>query len=186
MGKREIGELDINELVSTLLISEIAAIPIDDPDIPLLNAIIPILLILSLEIIISFAKNKSNTLKRYVEGEPCFIIYDGRVLQKAFLDNRISINEFLAEMRTRGIGDIRDVKYALLEHNGKISILDGKRNAHTLIIDGEICENEAETAGYNGIKIADICREANAEIKDIFLLTADDFGSINIIMKEKK
>ena len=89
MGKRQLGELDVGELVSTLLISEIAAIPVDDPDIPLLNAIIPTLLILSLEIIISTVKNKSETLKTTIEGVPCYIIYKGKLLQNVLKENRI-------------------------------------------------------------------------------------------------
>ena len=72
MGKRQIGELDVSDLISTLLISEIAAIPIDDSDIPLMNAVIPILFIVCLEIIISAAKNRSNKIKRPVEGPPEF------------------------------------------------------------------------------------------------------------------
>ena len=76
MGKRQLGELDASELVSALLISELASIPIDDPDIPLLNAIIPILLIFSMEIILSTIKNKSEFLKRTIEGKPAYIIYN--------------------------------------------------------------------------------------------------------------
>ena len=73
MGKRQIGELEVNELVSTLLISEIGALPISDTDIPLLPSIIPILFIASGEVIISIVKNKSAPLKRVIEGEPAYI-----------------------------------------------------------------------------------------------------------------
>ena len=77
MGKRQLGELEVGELVSTLLISEVAAIPIDDPDLPLLNALIPILFILSAEILLSSVKNRSEKLKRLIEGQPVYIIYKG-------------------------------------------------------------------------------------------------------------
>ena len=113
-GKRQLGELDVSELVSTLLISEIASIPIDDPDIPMLNAIIPILLIASIEIIISAIKNRSERLKAIVEGTPDYIIYKGRILQQRLYDNRISINELLSELRTQGIGNFSEVEYAIL------------------------------------------------------------------------
>ena len=105
-GKRQIGELDVGDLVSTLLISELAAIPIDDPDVPLLNAAIPILIIVSLEIIISTIKNKWRPLKKAIEGRPVYIIYKGRILMEELVDNRISISELLAEMRGQGIFDI--------------------------------------------------------------------------------
>ena len=130
MGKRQLGELDVGELVSTLLISEIVAIPIDDPDIPLLNAIIPTLFIISIEIIISTLKNKSEKLKNTIEGVPSYIIYKGRLSQKALLENRISINELLAELRTQGIGDISEVEYGIIEQGGQLSII--KKDASPL------------------------------------------------------
>ena len=77
MGKRQIGELEVNELVSTLLISEIGALPISDTDIPLLPSIVPILFIAATEVLVSVVKNKSAALKRVVEGEPTYIIYKG-------------------------------------------------------------------------------------------------------------
>ena len=123
MGKRQLGELDVMELVSTLLISELASIPIDDPDIPLLNAIIPILLILSAEVIISTLKNKSEKLKEAIEGKPVYIIYKGKLLQDALRENRISVNELLSEIRTQGIADISEINYAILEQNGKITVV---------------------------------------------------------------
>ena len=139
MGKRQIGELDVGELVSTLLISELAAIPIDDPDIPLLNAIIPIFLIISIEIILSSVKNKSETLKNIIEGSPTYIIYKGRILQKELFENRISVNELLRELRSQGIGNVNDVEYGIIEQDGGLSII--KKNEgplfHSIIIDGE-------------------------------------------------
>ena len=123
MGKRQIGELEVNELVSTLLISEIAAIPISESNVPLLAAIIPIVFICTLEIFLSALKNKWHGLKHVVEGEPVYIIYKGKLLQDALDENRISINELLCEMRIQGIGSISEVYYAILEQNGKLSLL---------------------------------------------------------------
>ena len=83
MGKRQIGELEINELVSTLLVSEIAAMPITEPDIPLLNAIIPILFIVSAEILIAYLKNKSKGVKKIIEGNPAYLVYKGKIKETA-------------------------------------------------------------------------------------------------------
>ena len=187
MGKRQIGELDVSDLISTLLISELAAIPIDDPDIPLFNAIIPILFIVSLEIIISSLKNKSNKIKKYVEGHPAFIIFKGRLLQETLRENRISINELLCEMRIQGIGDIQDIDYCTLEANGKLSMLK-KQNAkgavaHPLIIDGEINESEMRLMKMSENKIKALIKKR--EIGEIFLMTFDDSNSLNIILKEE-
>lgn len=188
MGKREIGELDVSELVSTLLISEIAAIPIDDPDLPLMNAIIPVLFILSLEILLSFAKTKSGRLKRYVEGEPVFLIYKGILKQKALVENRISINELISEMRSQGIGDIFDIDYALLEQSGKISILQAKETTitHVMIIDGEYNESELKASGFSKDKLASLLAERNLARKDVFYMGINDSGKIKIIKKDKK
>ena len=160
MGKREIGELDVSELVSTLLISEIAAIPIDDPDIPLFNAIVPILFILSVEILLSYAKTRSSRLKRCVEEEPVFLIYKGVIDQDAMRENRITLNELISEMRSQSVGDLELVEYAVLEKNGKISLLQKGKDkiSHVLIIDGEFHDPEFREGRFSR-------RKAEAEIK---------------------
>ena len=188
MGKRQLGELDVGELVSTLLISEIASIPIDDPDIPLTNAIIPILFILTIEIIISTVKNKSEKLKALVEGKPEYIIYKGKLLQSVLKDNRISVNELLSEMRSQGIGDINDIYYATVEQNGALSILkrgEGKMT-HPLIIDGKIIENNLIAHGYNEKWLKKQLSQRKLSQEDVFLMTVSDDGQINVIVKEEK
>ena len=186
MGKRQLGELDVGELVSTLLISEIAAIPIDDPDIPLLNAIIPILLILSAEIILSTLKNKSERLKQAIEGKPVYIIYKGRLIQKALSENRVSINELLSELRSQGIGDISEIEYAMIEQNGVLSFLTKKKSsmAHTLIIDGVIIEETVKRLGYDETFVNKRLSAARASSEEVFLMTVTDAGDINIILKD--
>ena len=186
MGKRQIGELDVGELVSTLLVSEIASIPIDDPDIPLMNAIIPILLILSIEIILSTIKNKSERLKSVIEGKPEYIIYKGRLLQKALKENRISINELLSELRAQGVGSIEDVYYAAIEQGGALSVIsrEDPNLAHSVIIDGEIIEGNLKALGYNNNWIKKRLVERNAAIKDVFLMTVTDNGRIHLILKD--
>ena len=187
MGKRQLGELETGELISALLISEIAALPIDNPDIPLSSAIFPTLLIITLEILLSFIKNKSNRLKRAVDGEPTFIIYKGRLRQDVLRENRISINEVLSELRVMGVGDIADADYVILEQNGKLSVLQKNRDrmAHALIIDGEVNEATLRSLGYNREWLNKRLAEASRKADEIFLLTVGDDGTINIIKEEK-
>lgn len=189
MGKRQIGELEVNELVTTLLISEIGALPISDTNIPLLPSIIPILFIASAEVLISIVKNKSALIKRAIEGEPVYIIYKGRLKQKALADNRISINEVLTEMRTQGIADINDVKYAILEQNGKLSFLktsDNPNFATPIVIDTNPDVNNMSEAGVSADWINKQLNERNLTLKDVFLMTVNESGTVNIIEKEKK
>ena len=187
MGKRQLGELETGELISALLISEIAALPIDNPDIPLSSAIFPTLLIITLEILLSFIKNKSNRLKRAVDGEPTFIIYKGRLRQDVLRENRISINEVLSELRVMGVGDIADADYVILEQNGKLSVLQKNRDrmAHALIIDGEVNEATLRALGYNREWLNKRLAEASRKADEVFLLTVGDDGTINIIKEEK-
>ena len=189
MGKRQIGELEVNELVTTLLISEIGALPISDTNIPLLPSIIPILFITAAEVLISIVKNKSALIKRAIEGEPVYIIYKGSLMQKSLTDNRISINEVLTEMRTQGIADITDVKYAILEQNGKLSFLktgDSPNIATPLVIDGNIDKNNLSSIGLSDEWVKKQLSERNLTIKDVFLMTVNESNTINIIKKENK
>lgn len=188
MGKRQLGEMNVSELVSTLLVSEIASIPIDDPDIPLMNAIIPILLILSLEIILSTIKNKSERIKSIIEGKPQYIIYKGRLLQKALKDNRISVNELLSELRTQGIGSIEEVYYAAVEQNGTLSVIKKTDNsiAHPLIIDGQLIEENLKAMGYDDMWISRQLSKMKTKADDVFLMTVTDLGHIHLIEKDEE
>lgn len=189
MGKRQIGELEVNELVSTLLISEIAALPISDTSIPLLPSIIPIVFVTSVVIIVSILKNKSNALKEAVEGTPAYIIYKGRLLQKALADNRISVNEMLTEMRTQGIPGLECVSYAILEQNGKLSFLktsDSPNITTALVIDTKPQKNSLRAAGLDMEWLLKRLRERNVRLEDVFLMTVNENGDINLIEKEKK
>lgn len=186
MGKRQIGELEVGELISTLLISEVVSIPIDTPEIPLLNAVIPLLFILSAEILVSYVKNKSRPLKRAVEGVPSFIIYKGKLNQGVLYENRISINEVLTEMRIQGIGNISDVQFCILESNGKLSFFEAKDADVFLpvVIDGEL---EEENIRKLGISEKWVEKRLDGErMSSVFLMTANTALCFNIIYKDEK
>lgn len=189
MGKRQIGELEVSELVSTLLISEIGALPISDTDIPLLPSVIPILFIASTEVIISVIKNKSPIIKRAVEGEPTYIIYKGRLRQHTLAENRISINELLTEMRTQGIGNLDDIRYAILEQNGKLSFLlesDSPNISKTLVIDTKPDLENLKESGLNMEWLNKKLAEHKVKLSDVFLMTVNEVGEVSIIKKENK
>lgn len=188
MGKRQIGELEVNELVSTLLISEIGALPISDTNIPLLPSLIPILFIAASEVIISIVKNKSNAVKRIVEGEPVYIIYKGRLRQRALRENRISINEVLTEMRTQGIADLGDVRYAILEQNGKVSFLkesDSPNISKTLVVDTKPDLENIRQEGLDLNWLNERLSERGVKLSEVFLMTVNEDGKIALIKKEE-
>ena len=187
MGKRQIGELEVSELVTTLLISEIGALPISDTNIPLIPSITPILFIASAEVIISIIKNKSAPIKRVVEGEPTYIIYKGSLRQKVLAENRISINELLTEMRTQGIADPNDIRYAILEQNGKLSFIkesDSPKIATTLVMDTKPDLMNLQEVGLDTAWLEDKLAEEGTALSEVFLMTLTEDGRVNIIKKD--
>ena len=125
-GKRQIGEIQISELVTTFLLSDIASYPLTDPGISLLNAVVPILTIIPLEIIFSFLTTKNNRVKKILDGNPSIVILHGKVQKKEMTRVRLSMDDLLCELRLKDIPSVADVDYAILEHNGQISVFPKK------------------------------------------------------------
>lgn len=201
LGKRQVGELEVSELVSTLILSELAALPIDDPDIPLLYAIIPISLILSLEIAVTFLKNKFQIFKRIFETRPSFLIERGNIRQDELQKLRISVDELLGELRLQGYGDPADIYYAILEQNGQLSVIPRKEKsaplcedlalktteegmAHPLVIDGVIYKDSLSRVNKSKNWLISACKKKGYEIKDVFLCTMNDAGDIHIYKRK--
>lgn len=204
-GKRQIGDLQISELVITFMISELATIPIQDLTIPLSYSVFPIVLLLCYEIIVSFLNLKVPFLKKLFAGNPNILICRGKLNQKELKKTRIGINEFLGELRTKNIGDISQVDYAILEQDGQLSVFlkkeyqpftysdfneDDNSNCnegicHAIIVDGEVNESNLKICQKNLQWLNKYLSNHKYEIKDIFLFTINDNNDINIIMKEK-
>lgn len=200
-GKRQIGELSISELVSTFLISELAANPISNQEIPLGFAVIPILLIISLEIIISFSAMRLKCCKKIFLGAPSVLIRAGKLQPRELSRARMSLEELLCELRQSNITAIEEVNYAILEINGKLSVIpkadekpltpksvgltvaDGGI-AHALIVDGVINKKALDGACRTERWLQAQIKKSGVCAKDIFLLTADDSGHIYIIKRK--
>lgn len=184
MGKREIGELEVGELITTLLLSEVCSLPIDDLDIPLINAIIPVVFIVSLEVLISAVKNKSLRLKHIFEGKPVMLVKDGVIDQKQLSKNRISIEEFFSVLRQNSAGSLSDVAECILEANGRISVVKKQDGFDTVLIsDGEIAQKTADALGYTDEKIRSAID--GHEPEEIFLLATTREGTHYYILKEE-
>ncbi len=208
MGKRQIGEFQLSELITTLLISELASLPIAEPEIPLLYAILPLLLIISLEVITSFISIKCGTVRRFLSGRPSIIINRGTLDQKELSRLRISCSELLGQLRQKGYSDISDVYYAIVEDDGMLSVFpraekrppngdelapcsDGTLPtesgiAHYLIIDGKVINENLSVSGKDMRFIEARLRHAKCRVRDVFLLSCDDAGKWNLIKKDKK
>ena len=202
MGKRQIGEMQLSELVVTLMLSEIAAIPIVEEKYSLLDAIVPVVLLVALEIAISFFVTKSSRLKRIIDGRPSVVIKDGKIRMEELRRLRITLDELLSEMRQKDIFDLRDVEYALIENNGKLSVclknaaraastedlgIEPARSglAYTLVVDGELCTSGLALFGIDEEWVLSRLKKKKTKLKDVLLMTVDDDGEITVTKKPK-
>ncbi len=127
LGKKQVGQLETSEFVIVLLLSELAAVPMQDVDIPLMNCIIPIITLLCLEISVSLLSLKSKTLRDILQGKPTVIVRHGEMDIDALESTRYNIDEVMEEIRQAGYSDIRDVEFAVLENSGNVSVIPSAR-----------------------------------------------------------
>lgn len=202
MGKRQVGELQISELIITFMLSELAVNPIQDISIPITYAVVPLLLLLTIEVILSFWVTKSKVVKKLFFGNPSIIIKNGVLDQKELSRLRIGINELLGELRLKGFADIADIEYAIIEQNGKLSVFPKMEKQPATLEDFEI---EKKECGISLPVVVDGCVDLSnlqnlnktekwlnsylsrhkLQIKDVFLLSCDNGGKISIIMKDE-
>ncbi len=203
MGKRQLGEMTPHELVITILVSQVAVIPLQDNAMPLANMIIPILIFVSLEIIVSAISMKSIGFRNIIQGKPIFVIKNGKLDEKQLKRLRITIDDLTDAVREKGFFDISEVQDAVVETNGTISVLpkaknspvtpeelklevDEKSTPIAVVTDGKPVD---EYFGQYNIKKSEIellVAQSGKKITDIMLLTIDDNGKINIIEKKEK
>lgn len=134
MGKRQIGEMQPSELVVAIMISDLASVPMQSIDIPLLSGIIPVLTLIVAEVLMSFVSLKSRPLRRVITGEPSIIIYNGHVNEQELEKLRFNTNDLLEQLRISGYPNIADVEVAVLETNGQLSIIP-KAYARTVTVE---------------------------------------------------
>ncbi len=186
-GKRQIGELEISELITTFLLSELASAPIADSDIPLTHAIIPIFLITSIEVILSFLTSRNVRIKEFLDGCPSVLIRNGRIDQSELERVRMSCEDLLSQLRENGIGDPADVKYAMLEEDGKFSIFPVDEPSgnilHALYVDGHPCPYNLRLSEKDDVWLEKKLSSAGDK-NNIYLYAVNEKGKATIIYKE--
>ena len=139
MGKKEVGKLSIIDLIVSILIAELAAISIEEADRSIFTSIIPIVVLVVIQISISFISLKSVSLRKLIDGNPIVIIKDGKLNFKDMTKLRYTIDDLIAQLREQGIKSIEEVNYAVLENNGKLSVFETSKDYPLpIIIDGNI------------------------------------------------
>lgn len=203
MGKKQLAQLQPSELVTTILISNIATLSLEDLSVPMIYGIIPILMVVSMDVIMSYIMLKSTNIRRMVTGTPQIIISDGKIDQQVMKRLRYTIDELMEAMRECMIFDLSEVQYAIVETTGKINFfqkscyrnvekgdLDIKQtncNPPSLLIkDGEI--NIPALARFDGgeQRLMNLLSEKHLSVMDIFIMTYSDDKGANIILKDNK
>lgn len=203
MGKRQIGELEPTELVVTILISNIASLPMQETSIPLINGIIPILILLSLEIFMSCIMLKMQSLKKLIAGKSLLVIDKGTILQNELKRARYTIEDLMQSLRQMNIFDINEVQYAIIETNGRLSVMkkppyqevtaqmlnlqpENAELPRMVIIDGVISKKALGECNLNEKWLYNVLGQKRLKPGDVFMMTVINKNSYNIIKKEKQ
>ena len=200
MGKRQIGELQPAEFVVTMLVSEIASIPMQDNTIPILNSISALFVLVAYEVITSAVSLKSYKFRAFMQGHPIIVIRDGVIDIKALKKMRMSVNDLMGALRQKDVFEISQVSYAIFETNGQISVLLKPENMNAtagdlnlrprdkgmpfaVICDGTVIEDAVEQSGIERSKIKSAVSSAGMEISEVLIMTVTSHGKTYIVRK---
>ena len=200
MGKRQLGELQPAELVTTILISNIASLPIEDTAIPMAAGAVPIIVIAGFELILSGISLKSRKFRMLLSGTPIAVIENGKLNQQAMRKLRFSIDDLMESLRGCGVFNLEDVWYAVVETTGKISVqqrfsaqtvtaemlsLKGKDEAPPRVIaaDGELIPDEMTACGVTNEWVDNTLRQHHLNLSQVFLMTVASGGRCTIIRR---
>lgn len=173
MGKREVAELSIMDLIVSIFIAQLASIAIENYNKSMLISIIPIAVLVSFQLLSSYLEIKSHKVKEVVDGKISVIINRGRIDFDELENQRYGIEDLLVELRTKGIKSIEDVDYAILETNGKLSIFEKKDDQNStyplpVIIDGRVEEDTLIEIGETSKWLNNELLKDNLRVEDIF------------------
>lgn len=202
MGKRQIGEMEPSEFVVTMLVANLAAIPMQDGGIPLFSGLVPILTVLGVELIISWLCLKSVKMRRLFCGKPMILVENGRILQENMQCVRMTLDELTGHLRQKDVLCVTDVQYAILETNGELSVFpypDRKPASAadarikpseqslpvTIIEDGRVCKENLPLAGKNETWLDAVLKDCRTTPEATLYLTVDSRDRIQFQKKEK-
>lgn len=169
MGKKEIGELGVGDLIVTVLVAELAALSIEDTDKSILISIIPILVLVVSEIVISYISLKSEKFRNFVDGHPTVIIKNGKVNFSAMTKLRYTLDDLITQLRGEGIKSLEEVDYAVLETSGDLSVFQNTKDyPMPVILDGVIQDKILPELKKDKQWILHMLEKQNVELKNVF------------------
>ena len=203
MGKRQIGEMEPAEFVVTMLVANLAAIPMQDGAIPLYSGLVPILTVLGMELVLSGLILRSVRLRQLLCGKPVILIDNVKILQENLKSARINLDELTGQLRAKDVLDIRTVQFAILETSGDLSVFPypkekpasakdagvqatGQHLPVTVVEDGYLSRENLERAKKDEKWLEKVLSQHNCGVKETFLLTVDESGQVVWLGKEIK
>ena len=201
MGKRQIGQMEPAEFVVTMLVANLAAIPMQDGGIPLFSGVVPILTVLGVELVLSALSLKSSKVRKLLCGKPVILIENGKILQNNLKKTRITLDELSGHLREKDVLDITAVQFAILETNGNLSVFPypkekpaSARDAGiqarvqympiTIVSDGELMEENLRKAKKDMAWLRRVLEEHRAELSNTWLLTVDGSNTVTFFRKD--
>ena len=201
MGKRQIGQMEPSEFVVTMLVANLASIPMQDGGIPLFSGLVPILTVLGIELVLSHLSLRSIRFRKLLCGKPVILIENGNILQQNLRKTRVTLDELTGHLREKDVLDLRSVQYAILETNGNLSVFPYPKEKPasakdagiparkqflplTIISDGVVMKENLKKANKDMAWLQRVLQQQHAEIKDTWLLTVD--GSDHVLFYRKE
>ena len=202
MGKRQIGQMEPSEFVVTMLIANLASIPLENLELPLKAGLIPILTVLGAELLLSLLTLKSVVLRKLLCGKPVILVENGRPLRQNLRRNRVTLDELMGHLRQKDVMDITQVQYAILETNGSLSVFlysdhepasareagirtEPRKLPTTLILDGFLFREDLRRMGKDESWLQKALSDRKLRKKDVLLMTLDDDGTITVLPKKE-
>lgn len=203
MGKRQIGQMEPAEFVVTMLVANLASIPMQDGGIPLYSGLVPIVTVLGVELVLSGLSMRSVKLRRLLCGKPVILIENGKILQKNLGSTRVTLDELTELLREKDVLDISTVQYAILETNGNLSVfpypkfqpasamaagiqVKKQQLPYTIIADGYLYRDNLRLSGKDDTWLQGILGDHDATLQSTWLLTVDSTGKVLWMKKEAK
>lgn len=173
MGKREVGQLGIVDLIVSILIAELVAISVEDIDKSIMASVVPIFCLVGLQIILSFASLKNPKLRELLDGNPTFIIKNGRVNYSEMVRQKYNLDDLLTQLREKGYRNIEEIEYAILENNGTLSVFNYNKKEKSplplpIILDGKVQGEALKEMGRDDSFVNNLLKKNDVKLEDVF------------------
>ena len=188
MGKRQVGQLEPSEFVVTMLVANLASIPMQDGSIPLLSGLIPILTVLGLELVLSALAMRSQIFRKLLCGKPVILIENGRIIQKNMRKTRVTLDELTSHLRQKDVLSPDKVQYAILETDGNLSVFPYPAKQPlpvTLISDGKLLTDNLQPAGKDIRWVQAWLKKKHLRLEEVWLMTVDKTDQVVYYRRER-